>query len=362
MARGEDGAAILIGEDGEVEGVDPARNGDNLTLVHPDQRTEHRHRSRVVRGGDGLQGLARHLTETLAGDERGAALDLRDAFRDAHHEPANQDGEIILRALVENLLLHAREGNRNHIHPSGVGRDAGKQLGDLLLGALACIGRAGKMDRRELHAALGHHPRGHGAVDAAADENGGLAARADGDPARALLRLAMDVRGKIADLHANRHVRLMDVDRQVRESVEQTRADLGGDLRRIKREFLIGALRLHLERPHAGQLRAQVLNGGGADGLHALLRHAGAREGDHAEDLAHAFHRALKIRALSGRDGDRRLRHAHLELPERREAAADIFNQRVLKRVAVQALEDNLPELEQKYFLHRMFSFSVKIF
>ena len=160
------------------------------------------------------------------------------------------------------------------------------------------------MDRGELHAALGHHPRRHRAVNAAADEDRGLAARSDGDSARALLRLAVDIRAEIADLHPHRHIRFMDVHRQIGESVQQARAHLGGNFRRREREFFIGALGFHFEGVYGGKLRAQVLHSGGAHGFHALFRHAGAREGDHAENFAHPLHRALQIRAGAGGDGD----------------------------------------------------------
>ena len=74
MARGEDRAAVLIGEDGRLERPYLARAGYYLGLVHADERAQDRERAGVLRDGESLHRLARDLPEVLARYERFAAV------------------------------------------------------------------------------------------------------------------------------------------------------------------------------------------------------------------------------------------------------------------------------------------------
>ena len=93
MRRGEDGAAVLVGQDARLKGVDVAGRLDDLGLVHADEGTE----DGQVLGGVGtlqsLDGLAGHLCQALAGDEGFTALLSGDDVGNAHHAAAHEDGE-----------------------------------------------------------------------------------------------------------------------------------------------------------------------------------------------------------------------------------------------------------------------------
>ena len=78
MRRGKNGAAVLVGQDAGLKGIDVAGRLNDLGLVHPDEGAE----DGQVLGGigalQGLDGLACHLGQTLAGDEGLTALLLGD--------------------------------------------------------------------------------------------------------------------------------------------------------------------------------------------------------------------------------------------------------------------------------------------
>ena len=71
------------------------------------------------------------------------------------------------------------------------------------------------MNGRELHPALSHHPGRHRAVDAAADEHSRASAGAYRDTARTGQGIAVNVGGNLAYLHTYRHIRLVNIHRQV---------------------------------------------------------------------------------------------------------------------------------------------------
>ena len=66
MRRGKDGAAVLVGQDAGLKGIDVAGRLDDLGLVHPDEGAE----DGQVLGGigalQGLDGLACHLGQSRA--------------------------------------------------------------------------------------------------------------------------------------------------------------------------------------------------------------------------------------------------------------------------------------------------------
>ena len=57
-----------------------------------------------------------------------------------HHEPAHDEGEVILRALAADLLLNLRKGHHVHRQAAAPDRQLLGQLQDLFPGLLAGIG------------------------------------------------------------------------------------------------------------------------------------------------------------------------------------------------------------------------------
>ena len=234
---------------------------------------------------------------------------------------------MLLRAAFADFLLNVAEGGRYHIQAARIGAYTLQQAADLFLGPQAGIGRAGKMNGRELHPALSHHPGRHRAVDAAADEHSRASAGTHRDAARTGQGIAVDVSGNLAHLHAHRHIRLADIHRQVRVLVQNSLAHLRGNLRRSLGKALVGALRFHLKRPGAPQCAAQVSAGLAEDALHRLFGNARPGIGDDAEDARHLIHCRLKIgRSVQRLNINRGLRRSDAEIPQRLQPAADIFH------------------------------------
>ena len=209
------------------------------------------------------------------------------------------------------------------------------------------------MDRRQLYAALRHHPRRDRAVETAADEDRRAPAGADRDTARTGLCLAVDIRALLADLNAHNDVRVVHVNREVRVRTQQSAADLAGDLHRVEREFLVRALRFHLEGLDIRERFLEVLRRSLENRIHRLRADARARVADHAEHLRHALLGLVDVRVRILRDDvDRRLHRIHVEVAGTLDTPPDIFQKPVLKNPAVQPLEDDFAELDQNHFLH----------
>ena len=192
--------------------------------------------------------------------------------------------------------------------------------------ALARVRRARKVNGRQLHAALCHHPRRHRAVEAAADENGRLAARTHRNAARAGLRLAVDIRRFLADFHAHRDLRVMHVYGNVRVRAQQRRAHLAGDFHGAERELLVRTLRFHLERLKARKCVIEVFRRHFCNGVHILFTHASARIADDAENLRDALLGLVNVRVLVLRfNVNGGLHRVHLKVARAHNAAANVL-------------------------------------
>ena len=157
VARGEHGAAVLIREDGGLEGADLSRQSDDLLLVHADKRLENGHVYDRLRGRHRLHGLTCDLTEIFAGHDGLRARVIRNAFGNAHHESAHDEREILLWALVAYLLLNMGKGDDVERHAPAILRELSAKLYDLVLCLLGGIGEGEEVHRHKAHAALCDH-------------------------------------------------------------------------------------------------------------------------------------------------------------------------------------------------------------
>ena len=126
-----------------------------------------------------------------------------------------------------------------------------------------------------------------------------------------------------------------------------------GDLHAVHGELLVGALGLHLEAFGAAQLAVQVRLGAVQDGVLVLLAGPGPGDGDDAEDLLAGGVGLVHVAAVGlGLHIDGALPGVYLKFAAVLEAAADIAHELVLEGVAVEALEDHLPQLEENDVVH----------
>ena len=308
---------------------------------------------RRIGTGNGLHGLAGNLSQTFAGNQRFTALSPGNPLGGPHHKPAHDDGEQFFRAFFQNLLLNMGKGNGNHLHPSAVLADFFQQAHNFFLGALAGIGRAGKVNGRQLHAPLGNAPRRHRAVNAATDEDGRFSAGSHRNTAGAGTGVAVNISAKVPDLHPHFHVRVVDVNGKMGELLQQIRTHLSGNLRRRIGEFLVGPLALHLKGRGLHQFVPQIVGCGLLNGGHVLFRHTGAGIGHNAEHLSHLFLGGVQIGLfVFGNHINGGLGGFYLKFSQTHETAADIFQQLGFKDFPVQSLEHQLSQFNQNCFLH----------
>ena len=325
MAGGEHGAAVLVGQDGGLKGADVTGDADDLLLVHADHRPQNGQVRHVAADGQGVHGLAGHLAQALAGDQGAAVQVLGQGVRQAHHEPAHNQGEMILRAIAANLLLNLGKGDNGDVQPPAPGHQLPGQLENLFPGLLAGIGGRGKVDHLQLHAPLGDHITGHRGVDAAGQQAHGPAAHADGQAACGGLGGGVDIGGLLPDLHIHRQLRVVDVHRQVGEGLVQVSAHPLAQLDGAHGEGLVRPLALHLEAAGRRQGIAQIGLGGFQNGLLLLGAGQGPGHGDDAENLLAGGIGPGQVAGLLRRlHIDGALLGVHPELAEPAGAAADI--------------------------------------
>ncbi|CAN3996209.1 Phosphate/phosphite/phosphonate ABC transporters, periplasmic binding protein, partial [Dysosmobacter welbionis] len=347
VAGREHRAAVLIGEDGGVEHPDLPGHADDLHLVHADQGPQHRQGGHILGDPQGQHGLAGHLAQGLAGDQ-GAGVGLPgDGLGDAHHEPAHDEGEVLLRAVPPDLLLDLREGDDVDQQPPGPGSQQPGQLQYLVLGLLGGVGRGDKVDHLQLHAPAGHHPGGHRGVDAAGEQAHRPAAHADGQAARAGNRGSMNVGVLLPDLHKYRQIGSVDIHRHMGEQLRQIAAHSLAQLDGVHGKHLVCPLALHLEALRNGKGVRQIGPGGLHNGVHCLFTGHGPGHGGNAEHLAAGVPGGLHIAVLSlGLHVDGALPEGALEAAAVFHPAADVGQQLVLKGLAILSLQDHLAQFQ----------------
>ena len=169
MRRGEDGAAVLIGQDAGLIGANVAGGLDDLGLVHADQRAQDGQILGGIGALQGLDSLACHLSQTLAGDEGLAALSGGNTIGNAHHAAAHQHREQHIGGIVPDILLRLGVGHHKQVGAAGIGGDLLGQSFNFQFCALRSIRRGRKMDVIQGQTALCHPVSGHRAVDAAGE-------------------------------------------------------------------------------------------------------------------------------------------------------------------------------------------------
>ena len=348
MLRGEYGAAVLVGEDGGLKGVDLTGDRDNFLLIHADARTEYRQLAHRAGNGHGGHGLAGNLTERLTGDERTAAVLNSYALGNAHHKAAHDESEQLLVALVADFLLNVGERHDHNAHTAAPCGQLAAQFKHLLLGALGGVRIAEKVDAAQLQTALGHHPAGNRGVDAAGEQQRCTTVRADWHAARTRNRTGVNEGVLLAHLNVYGQVGMVHVRTDLWKQISKLAADVLADFGGGHREFLVAALGLDLERFCRGKIGCQIVLCGRNDALERLFRADRCTgDGRKAEHTACALHNRICVRIVRNLHINDRLAHGDLAVCNVRHAALEVFQQTILKGFAVESLEDNLTALEQ---------------
>ena len=364
MPRCKDGAAVLIGLNRNIVGINFSGNVNDLGFVHTDQRTEHRHRCDRIRAGQCRERLTGDLTETLACDDCTAVLLQCELARDLHHQTAHQNREEFVRAVPLQLLLNLRKRHAVESHAAAPRRQLFAELFNLEQRALRGVGRACEVARGNPQAALCHHIGSDRAVDAAGEQQHGVAGCSDRQTACALFPCGVNICIRIADLDRDCDIRIRDIDFQMRIMGQQNAAELRtaqftADLRRLHREGLVRTLCLNLKGLCAGQRFLKIRHSLRGNICKCLFAGQRTAERCNPEHLFQTRHRGgeqlvrFRIRFRFRNHVDRGLRLGIRKLAELFQPVADIPQQHILECSAVQTLQRHFAVFDQNDFSHR---------
>ena len=226
--------------------------------------------------------------------------------------------------------------------PAPGGQQPG-QVQDLFLGFGGGVGVAEEMHHLQRQPALGHHPGGHGAVDAAGEQGDGVPPHAHRQTPRAGGGVGVDVGGKIPHLHVDDQVRGVHVCHDMGKGLVQLSAHELGELDGGQGEGFVGALGLDLEALGGHEVVVEVGLGRLQNGLRGLLAGLGAGKAHHAEETGQRLEGPVHVAVLGLRldigDG---LAGVDAELAELFQAPPGVAHEPLLKGPAVEALEDHL--------------------
>ena len=247
VLRDKDRAAVLIGQDGGLEGADLFRDLDDLLLVKADQRAEDREGADLIGHGERRKGLRGHLPDALSGDQAQASGLLCQPLRDPHHIAAHDDRELVMRTFFVDIELDLCKIDIVQADRPCVDRDLLRKVDDLLQRPLTGIGRRIEIDGIDPDTALCDHIAGDRGIDPSGEKQHAFSAHADRKTAGSgdHMRVEVDL---FPDLHIEHVFRRMDIDGQagagLQDRVPQFRTDLG----RVHGILLVHTPGLHLKR------------------------------------------------------------------------------------------------------------------
>ena len=354
MRRGEDGAAVLVGQDAGLKGVDVACRLHDLGLVHADERAQDGQILRSIGALQGLDSLAGHLSQTLAGNKGFAALLFGNNVGNAHHAAAHQHREQHIRSIIPDVLLRLGVGHDEQIGAARIDAGELRQCLHLELCALRSVRRRRKVDVVQCQTALCHAVSCHGAVDAARQHVQRTAAGAHGQTALTGYFRAVNIRAVITNFYDHLKIRVMHIYLEVVVLAQQVSAQLPHQFRAGHGVGLVGAAGFHLEGADAVQTGTEVILSGLADGVKVLVADHGAAERRKAEHLAHPVKGEVHIHVLFLRlhvKGG--LGAVDLELAHGLEPVAQNFHHRRLELVAVEAFQGHFTLIAHDNFMHK---------
>ena len=96
---------------------------NDLGLVHTDERAQDGQVLCSIGALQRLDGLACHLCQTFAGDQRLAPLLFSDHVCNAHHAAAHQHREQHIRSIIPNVFLGFCVGHYEQVGTAGIHGD-----------------------------------------------------------------------------------------------------------------------------------------------------------------------------------------------------------------------------------------------
>ena len=285
VAGREQRAAVLVGNDRDVEGAQPLGLRDDLLLVHADERAEHLHVRGIANHRHVVERLRRHLANHLARHQRLGAHVARNALGNPQHQPPVDHHPQVAGHAEGDLPLQLAEGHQVQPRAQLVLREHLGQQARLVLRGARQERLAVEVHQRGLAPAPHHAPGRHGRIDAAREQRHHASARAGGQAARA--RLLVDVAEHLAGDDLDRHHQLgaLEVYRPPPRPVDAG-AQLAGQHGRGRLELFVGAPHAHAKAGHVA--RRQRLDDGCGHALDVARHPPGHREVGEAKQAPQA--------------------------------------------------------------------------
>ena len=208
------------------------------------------------------------------------------------------------------------------------------------------------MDGDKAYSPLCYHVAGHGAVYAPGEQGYRHAVGAHGHAPGPGHRGGVDIGGQVPHLYMDGELRVMDIHHRVRVGVGQLAPHILAQLYAGHGEGLVAALGLHLEALCPLHIIPEIFYCQPGNGLLVLLAAGGPAEIYNAEDLPQSLEGGVHVGALRPLHVNRGLHAVDPEIPYGGQAAAHIGQQLLLKALAVEALEDYLPQLQKNDVVH----------
>ena len=298
--------------------------------------------------------LGSHLPNTLTGDQAQTFRIFRNLLCDAHHVPAHDDRQFIVRAFVIDIQLDVREINDMQIDRPRISSHLRCQIHHLLFRTLAGIRRCMEIYRINLNAPLRDHPARHRGIDTAGQKQHGLTACAHRHSSRSRDDLGINI-NLIAYLHIQKDVRLMHVHMHFRICIQNHASQFHVDLHGIKRIILPGASGRHLEaliliRIH----RIDIVDNRFPKLVEAFIFHIDHRtDARYAEHFLQVSHRLVIIKSRHRVHIDTPVCFTHAKLAlTLLQSILDLLHQRIFEQIPVLSLHPDLSILDQKSCKH----------
>ena len=318
---------------------------DDLELVHADQRPQDRQARRGVDGVDVLEGLARYLSQAVAGDESERPLLPGDHRRRADHETTVQDDPQGSGTLRHDPPLQL--GERHHVEsrPDPRGVNSPEELAHLVEALEAGVRMAVEVHVDRKRPALQQSVRGDRRVDTSGEKDGDATRHPRGQSAGPGGLAERDEGHLVHQLDLDLEVRVVEVDGPTRELLHAGADDAldihGGVRQRLGRP--LGA-----NRERAGALGA--LEDGADRGLEALDSGL-AGDGRHdVGDPEDSTERRFGLAPRGSRLQDHRnpsVETLHLCAADRFHGELQVLHEPILEGAAVVSLESDLVVVNQ---------------
>ena len=238
----ENGATILVWQDGNIISVDLLRNIHDVKLIVSDERTQDRHGRHLIDGIDALDGLAGNLSEVIPGDDGLGVADISNSLSDTQHDTTHQRNAQVILTIHANGFLDARKRHKMNDDVTAKFADLLSQREHFLLSLLRGVWIRMKMDGFNNNTATHDRPHGDRAVDTAGKQRNGASASSEWKSAKAFIFLHVDIGFIKTDINVELHIVMLEVAGEIWKFVKDFFSHFELHIHGTYRKALVGTL------------------------------------------------------------------------------------------------------------------------